>query len=110
MLGGALVSMTTRTGSGLLTASKFLSDPNVALLLAVLVGFYTLGLRRGRNMEALMKSMGTAAASISMVILIIAAGGAFKQVLIDCGTGDAIKDIAAKAQFSPSCSHGLRPH
>jgi gluconate transporter len=101
MLGGALVSMATRTGSGLLTASKFLSDPNVALLLAVLVGFYTLGLRRGRNMEALMKSMGTAAASISMVILIIAAGGAFKQVLIDCGTGDAIKDIAAKAQFSP---------
>ena len=101
MLGGALVSMAPRTGSGLLTASKFLSDPNVALLLAVLVGFYTLGLRRGRNMETLMKSVGTAAASISMVILIIASGGAFKQVLIDCGTGDAIKDIAAQAQFSP---------
>lgn len=101
MLAGALVSMTPRTGSGLLTASKFLSDPNVALLLAVLVGLYTLGLRRGRSMESLMKSVGAAAASISMVILIIASGGAFKQVLIDCGTGDAIKDIAAHAQLSP---------
>jgi gluconate transporter len=101
MLGGALVSMTPHTGSGLVTASKFVSDPNVALLLAVLVGFYTLGLRRGRSMETLMKSVGTATTSISMVILIIASGGAFKQVLIDCGTGDAIKDIAAHAQFSP---------
>ena len=35
------------------------------------------------------------------VILIIAAGGAFKQVLVDSGTGDAIKDIAAHAQLSP---------
>jgi Gnt-I system high-affinity gluconate transporter/Gnt-II system L-idonate transporter len=101
MLGGALVSMAPHTGNGLLAASKFLSDPNIALLVAVLVGFYTLGLRRGRNMDALMKSVGTAAASISMVILIIASGGAFKQVLIDCGTGDAIKEIAARAQFSP---------
>ena len=101
MLAGALASMAPHTGSGLLTASKFLSDPNVALLLAVLVGLYTLGLRRGRNMETLMKSVGAAAASISMVILIIASGGAFKQVLIDCGTGDAIKDIAAHAQLSP---------
>jgi gluconate transporter len=101
MLAGALASMTSRTGGGLLTASKFLSDPNVALLLAVLVGFYTLGLRQGRNMEALMKSVGAAVASISMVILIIASGGAFKQVLIDCGTGDAIKVLAAHAQISP---------
>jgi Gnt-I system high-affinity gluconate transporter/Gnt-II system L-idonate transporter len=101
MLAGALASMAWRTGSRFLAASKFLSDPNVALLLAVLVAFYTLGLRRGRSMEALMKSVGAAAASISMVILIIAAGGAFKQVLIDGGTGDAIKDITAHAQLSP---------
>jgi Gnt-I system high-affinity gluconate transporter/Gnt-II system L-idonate transporter len=101
MLAGALASMAWRTGSRFLAASKFLSDPNVALLLAVLVAFYTLGLRRGRSMEALMKSVGAAAASISMVILIIAAGGAFKQVLVDGGTGDAIKDIAAHAQLSP---------
>jgi gluconate transporter len=101
MLAGALASMAPHIGSGLLTASKFLSDPNVALLLAVLVGFYTLGLRRGRTMEALMKSVGTGAASVSMVILIIAAGGAFKQVLVDCGTGDAVKEIAAHAQLSP---------
>lgn len=52
-------------------------------------------------METLMKSVGAAAASISMVILVIASGGAFKQVLVDCGTGDAIKDIAAHAQLSP---------
>lgn len=101
MLAGSLISMAPLDGSGLLTAVKFLSDPNVALLLAVLAGFYTLGLRRGRGMDALMKSVAAAAASISMVILIIASGGAFKQVLVDCGTGDAIKEMAAHAQVSP---------
>jgi ABC-type uncharacterized transport system substrate-binding protein len=36
-----------------------------------------------------------------MVILIIASGGAFKQVLLDCGTGEAIKNVTAQAQMSP---------
>lgn len=101
MLAGAVASMLPHIESRLLAATKFLSDPNVALLLAVLVGLYTLGLRRGRSMEALMKSVGAGAASVSMVILIIASGGAFKQVLVDCGTGNAIKDFAAHVQLSP---------
>jgi gluconate transporter len=101
MLAGAVASLTARPGGVLASAAKFLSDPNVALLAAALVGLYTLGLQRGRDMEALMKSVGAAAASVSMVILIIAAGGAFKQVLLDGGTGDAIKLLAAQARFSP---------
>jgi gluconate transporter len=81
--------------------AKFLGDPNVALFAAVLVGFYTLGLGRGRGMESLMKSVAAAAASISMIVLIIAAGGAFKQVLLDCGAGNAIQALAVKVNFSP---------
>jgi gluconate transporter len=101
MLMGALASMMRNAGGGVMAAAKFVSDPNVALLAAVLVGLYTLGLRRGRKMEALMKSLGAAVASVSMVILIIASGGAFKQILVDCGTGDAIKDIVMRAHLSP---------
>ena len=101
MLAGAVISITGKTGGLLTHTSKFLSDPNVALLLAVLTGFYTLGARRGRNMEDLMKSVGAGAASVTMVILIIAAGGAFKQVLLDCGTGNAIKDAASQMNLTP---------
>ncbi len=100
MLAGAIVTMWDG-GPGLKAAAQFLSDPNVALCLAVLAGFYTLGVRRGRSIEALMKSAGAGAASVTMVILIIASGGAFKQVLLDCGTGEAIKSITAQASLSP---------
>jgi Gnt-I system high-affinity gluconate transporter/Gnt-II system L-idonate transporter len=100
MLAGAIVTLTD-AGTAIKAAAQFLSDPNVALCLAVLAGFYTLGLRRGRNVESLMKSAGAGAASVTMVILIIASGGAFKQVLLDCGTGGAIKAIAAQASLSP---------
>jgi gluconate transporter len=101
MLAGAVISIAGNTGGFLARTSKFLSDPNVALLLAVLTGFYTLGARRGRNMEDLMKSVAAGAGSVTMVILIIAAGGAFKQVLLDCGTGNAIKDAASQMNLAP---------
>ena len=101
MLCGTVVSMAAPAAGSMVATARFLSDPNVALLAAVLAGFYALGLRRGRNMDALMKSVAAAAASVSMVILIIAAGGAFKQVLLDCGTGEAIQAMAAQARVSP---------
>ncbi len=100
MLAGAVVTMWDGS-PGIKGAARFLSDPNVALGLAVFAGFYTLGIRRGRGVEALMKSAGAGASSVTMVILIIASGGAFKQVLLDCGTGDAIKSITAAASLSP---------
>ncbi len=100
MLAGAIVSM--KGGSDRLkSAMQFLSDPNVALGLAVLAGFYTLGVRRGRGVEDLMKSAAAGAASVTMVILIIAAGGAFKQVLLDCGTGETIRTFTSQAHLSP---------
>jgi gluconate transporter len=101
MLVGALVTMTAPHGGRLVSSAKFLSDPNVALLVAVLVGFYTLGLRRGRKMESLMKSTAEGVASVSMVILIIASGGGFKQVLLDSGTGNAVEQLVSHAHLSP---------
>ena len=101
MLIGAVVTMTVKNGGALLTTAKFMSDANVALLLAMLVGLYTLGIRRGRDMEALMKSVGTATASVAMLLLIIASGGAFKQILLDCGTADVVKTMTSQAGLSP---------
>jgi H+/gluconate symporter-like permease len=100
MLVGALVEL-FGLGGGAARGARFLSDPTIALLAGVLFSLYALGIRRGRGMESLMKSVGTAASSIAMVLLIIAAGGAFKQVLLDSGTGDAIKQIATRIAASP---------
>jgi gluconate transporter len=101
MLAGAIVTLTASGSGRLFVTARFLSDPNVALLLAVFAGLYTLGIRRGRDMDGLMKSVVSAAASVSMLLLIIGSGGAFKQVLLDCGTADVIKTMTSRAHLSP---------
>ena len=100
MLAGAAAEMMKMQGRAA-EAVRFLSDPTIALFAAVLMSFVTLGIRRGRNVESLMKSVGTAVSSVSMVLLIIGAGGAFKQVLLDAGTGEAIKEWASGLAVSP---------
>jgi len=87
--------------SKILNLAKFLSDPNMALMVAVLIGLYTLGLRQGRKMPDLMKSLGKSVGAIAMIILIIAAGGAFSQVLKDSGVNEYIKEVASGIQFNP---------
>ena len=98
-----------RTGNGsvslilgrFLNVIKFLSDPNMALMMAVLVGLYTLGVKQGRKISELMKAMGKSVGAIAMIILIIAAGGAFSQVLKDSGVNEYIKDVASGIEFNP---------
>ncbi len=87
----------------LLAGAKFLSDANVALFMAVVVGTYTLGLRRGKSMDELMKSMAQSAGAISMIILIIAGGGAFSQVLKDSHVNEYIRSIAGTSTSTPCC-------
>lgn len=100
MLLGAAASLGGWTGPAA-AFCKFASDPTVALFLAVLLSFWTLGLSRGFRMDALMKSVGAAAASVSMVLLIIASGGAFKQVLVDGGAAEGIRQFASGLAVSP---------
>ncbi len=87
--------------SKVLNLVKFLSDPNMALMMAVLIGLYTLGIRQGRKIPDLMKSMGKSVGAIAMIILIIAAGGAFSQVLKDSGVNEYIKQVATGIDFNP---------
>lgn len=101
MLTGALVTLTNGAPPAARGFVAFLSDPNIALGASVLVGIPALGLRQGRTMEALMKELGGAVGSVAMVLFIIAGGGAFKQVLIDSGTGDAIAAFAGRLDWSP---------
>ncbi|KPL16965.1 MAG: hypothetical protein AMS23_07295 [Bacteroides sp. SM1_62] len=84
-----------------LNVVKFLSDPNMALMMAVVVGLFTLGMKQGRKMPELMKSMGKSVGAIAMIILIIAAGGAFSQVLKDSGVNEYIKNVASGIEFNP---------
>jgi gluconate transporter len=85
----------------LVKSLKFFGNPTVALMLSVFVALYALGIRRGRRMEEMMKTMQGAVGSIAGILLIIAAGGAFSQVLRDGGVSDYITRQAAGIEINP---------
>jgi H+/gluconate symporter-like permease len=91
----------TRLLSGMLTFFKFLSDANIALFMSVVVALLTLGLRNGRKMDEVMNSSAKSIGAISMIVLIIAGGGAFSQVLKDGQVIGYIRSISDQFYMNP---------
>jgi gluconate:H+ symporter, GntP family len=79
---------------------EVIGNPVVALLAGVLVGMVTLGLGSGMNKERISGTVGGALPAIAGILLIVAAGGGFKQTLIDAGVGTVIADWAENANIS----------
>ena len=81
----------------------FLGTPVVALGLAVLAGMALLGRGGGMDRKAIAVSLESSLPPIAGILLIVGAGGGFKQVLIDTGIADviadAIKDSALPVLF-----------
>ncbi|WP_422359391.1 gluconate:H+ symporter [Reichenbachiella sp.] len=83
------------------TIVDFIGHPMIAMLISVLVAIYTLGLSRGRKMKTIMDALASAISGITMVLLIIAGAGAFKQILTDSGVSQYIGDLLKGSSFSP---------
>ena len=75
----------------------FIADPTVALLFAIII---TVIIQR-IPIEKAMESCAEGVKNIAMIILIIAAGGAFKQILVDSGIGEEVKLLTAGLSVSP---------
>jgi gluconate transporter len=80
---------------------QFFGDAPIALLISVLISMFTLGIQRGKKLNEIVPSMGASIKSIAMIILVIAAGGAFKQVIVDAGVGNAITALTKDLDISP---------
>lgn len=79
----------------------FLGDSGMAVLLAVLaLLFFLVILRRQSPGAALGKASG-ALGAIAGLMLIIAGGGAYKQVLLDSGLGQHLADYLTHLPLSP---------
>lgn len=72
------------------TVVDFLGKPVMALLIAVLVGMVVLGRGAGMGLKAVSDSVGSSLAPVAGVLLIVGAGGGFKQVLVDSQIGSVI--------------------
>ncbi len=77
-----------------------LGNPPIALLLAVIVGFFTLGRGAGFDRVKISTTVESALPGIAGILLIVAAGGGFKQVLVDTGIGTVLADWASAANVS----------
>ncbi|SFB72564.1 gluconate:H+ symporter, GntP family [Nocardioides terrae] len=85
---------------GLQKVLDVLGTPLVALLIAVLVALFTLGRNAGFDRARLSKTLETSLPPIAGILLIVAAGGGFKQVLVDSGIGTVLADWAKDADIS----------
>lgn len=81
-------------------ALDFLGTPVIALGIAVLVGFVVLGRGAGFDREKLGKVVSSSLGPIAGILLIVGAGGGFKQVLVDTGIGGVIADLVAGSSAS----------
>jgi gluconate:H+ symporter, GntP family len=77
-----------------------LGTPLVALLIAVLVGMFTFGVGVGMSRGELAKCVESGLPPVAGIILIVAAGGGFKQILVDSGIGTMLADWAKGAHVS----------
>lgn len=80
---------------------NFIGDPSVALTISIIVAFYTFGFARGKTMKEVMETSEKAILTVAMILFIVGAGGALKQVLIDSGVGNYIGELVMGANLSP---------
>ncbi|MFF7159176.1 gluconate:H+ symporter [Streptomyces sp. NPDC008139] len=69
-----------------------IGTPLVALLAAVIVAMFTLGRAAGFTKDRISSTVDASLGPIAGILLIVGAGGGFKQTLIDCGVGQMILD------------------
>jgi gluconate:H+ symporter, GntP family len=101
MLLASLADITLDEGNSVRAGLRFAGNPIVALLLALLFSFWSLGRPRKFTKEEVMKFCNDCLAPTATILLVIGAGGGFNQVLVQSGVGGAIANVAVGSQASP---------
>lgn len=78
------------TEGNLKTIATFFAEPNVVMLITIIIATYTLGIYMGKPLTQVMNIYAEAVKDVSMILLIIGSAGILKQIFIDSGAGDQI--------------------
>jgi Gnt-I system high-affinity gluconate transporter len=79
----------------------FVGDPAVVMIISLLVATFTLGISQQKEMKQIGIIYGDALKDIALILLIIGASGAFKQVLTDSGVTTQIANTLQTYTLSP---------
>jgi gluconate:H+ symporter, GntP family len=94
MLIGSWAEAVSAPGTGLNDALHFIGNDDIALLIGVLVSFFTLGRRRGFSRDTILKFTNECLAPTATITLLVGAGGGFGRVLQTSGVSQALIGVA----------------
>src|SRR4051794_24738978 len=100
MLLRAIGELTLPEGNGLRSFLDIVGTPVVAMLAGVILSMFTLGTAVGFGREKISATIGGSLPGIAGILLIVAAGGGFKQVLVEAGVGQLVGDAAKNLNLS----------
>jgi GntP family gluconate:H+ symporter len=100
MLIGSWAGVLAAPGTSTNRVLHLLGTADIALLVAVLISFFTLGKMRGFNRVTILKFSNECLAPTAHITLVIGAGGGFGRILQDSGVSQAIVSVALHAHVS----------
>jgi Gnt-I system high-affinity gluconate transporter len=79
----------------------FLNEPTVLMIIALIIVSYSLGIKQGKSVKQVMAVYENGIKDIAMIVLIIGASGALKQILIDSNASALIADYFKNVHIHP---------
>ena len=101
MLLGGWANLISTPGSALNSFLLFVGNSVIALLLATLLSFWTLGIAQGFNRDAILKFTQECLAPTASITLLVGAGGGLNRILVDSGVTNEIVSLAQDFHLSP---------
>ena len=100
MLIGSWADVIFAPGSALNQALRFIGNDDIALLVGVLLSFFTLGKMRGFTRQTILRFTNECLAPTALITLLVGAGGGFGRILQDSGVSQAIIAVALRSHIS----------
>lgn len=101
MLLGGWANLIAAPGTTLNDFLVFIGNSVVALLIATLVSFYTLGIARGFNRDSILKFSHDCLAPTAGITLLVGAGGGLNRILVEAGIAKEIVAFSSDMALTP---------
>lgn len=101
MLLGGWADVIAESGTRMNDFLLFIGNSVVALLIATLVSFYTLGLARGFNRDSILKFSHDCLAPTAGITLLVGAGGGLNRILVEAGIAREIVNFSSDMALTP---------
>ncbi|MGH8367806.1 MAG: gluconate:H+ symporter [Pseudomonas sp.] len=101
MMIGGWANLISTPGTAFNQFLLFIGNSVIALLVATLVSFWTLGLAQGFNRESILKFTNECLAPTASITLLVGAGGGLTRILVDAGVTNEILGLAHAFNLSP---------